>query len=301
MPRIRDEFLDCVVYLYPSESDAETGAKIGGSGFLVGVMTAGLSRNFPFLYVVTNKHLIEGGSTTIRMKTKDGHNAIIPTDERAWVFHPAGDDLAIYQIFFDPRNYTFNYVDRALFINKDIVQAMNIGPGDEAFVVGRFINHEGRQQNLPTVRFGCISQMPREPVMQKSGFEQESFLVEARSSGGYSGSPVFAFIPAAGERHGVEDWVPRKIFQSHGPWLLGIDWGHINDWEPIRNAVGEPINPGRPNDMQIRMNTGLMAVVPSWKLAELLDHGPVVSQRRIFTEQVRDHIAAAEPPPTTSD
>jgi hypothetical protein len=50
--------------------------------------------------------------------------------------------------------------------------------------------HEGRQKNSPTARFGNIAQMPNEPVIIKR-FEQECFLVEARSIGGYSGSPVF--------------------------------------------------------------------------------------------------------------
>jgi hypothetical protein len=267
---------------------------------LVGVMTTDLPRNFPCLYFVTNKHVITGGSTTIRMKTKDGRNDILPTDERAWVFHPSGDDLAICQVFLDPRQYKFSYIDRTCFIDKSIVQSMNIGPGDEAFVVGRFINHEGKQQNTPSVRFGCVAQMPGEPVRQDTGFEQESFLVESRSIGGYSGSPVFVFIPAASERQGVEDWI-SKILLSHGPWLLGVDWGHINDWSPVRNAVGEPINPGQPDNMQVRMNTGMMAVVPSWKLAELLDHGPVLAHRQVLTEQARAAMKSAGPPTATSD
>ena len=53
-------------------------------------------------------------------------------------------------------------------------------------------------------------------------FPQESFLVEVRSIGGYSGSPVFVFIPPASPREGVKDWVPHGILRSHGPWLLGL-------------------------------------------------------------------------------
>ena len=42
--------------------------------------------------------------------------------------------------------------------------------------------------------------MPYEPIIQQTGFPQESFLVEARSIGGCSGSPVFTFIPVLSNR-----------------------------------------------------------------------------------------------------
>jgi hypothetical protein len=203
-------------------------------------------------------------------------------------------------VAFDPKAYKFNFVPRADFMDSNIVAEMKIGPGDDSFLVGRFINHEGRQQNLPTVRFGCIAQMPSEPIVQDDGFEQESFLVEARSIGGYSGSPVFVFIPPGSLRDGVEDWVPHKILMGHGPWLLGVDWGHINDWEPVRNELGRPVNPTNPSAMQVKMNTGMMAVVPAWKLAELLDEGPIADHRKKVIAQILEK-AKRNPPPATSD
>ena len=151
--------------------------------------------------------------------------------------------------------------------------------------------------------------MPLEPVKQESGFEQESFLVESRSIGGYSGSPVFVQIQVLSDREGVPDWLPpllpplvpgqrpnfgeiQKVFstewgslKSHGPWLLGVDWGHINDWEPVRGPSGDSVNPD-PRIMQVRMNTGIMAVVPAWKLIEMLDEGPLAEQRKEIIENI---------------
>jgi hypothetical protein len=242
LPRIPDEYLDCVVYLYPSEAAAEDGKQAGGSGFLVGVPTEGLRQNFWILYAISNKHVIKN-STVLRMNTSDGKKTVMPTVRSDWVTHPDGDDLAACAISFDPKDFKFNHVPRASFLTKEIVPKFNIGPGDDAFMVGRFINHEGRQSNLPTVRFGTIGQMPWETIMQNDGFEQESFLVEARSIGGYSGSPIFVFIPLFSSRPGVENWDPPTVFtkgnritnfdygslRSHGPWLLGVDWGHLNN------------------------------------------------------------------------
>ena len=175
--RIPDAYLDCVIYLYPSEQDAEQGARIGGSGFLVAVPIEEIG--IAHVYAVTNKHVIEQGNCVVRLRTKDGKNEIAPTNERAWIFHPDGDDLVVLPFRFNWRSVKFNYVMTDSFLSKKIVSTFNIGPGDEAFAIGRFVNHEGRQQNLPTARFGCIAQMPLEPIKQDTGFEQESFLVEA--------------------------------------------------------------------------------------------------------------------------
>jgi hypothetical protein len=162
-----------------------------------------------------------------------------------------------------------------------------IGPGDEVFTVGRFINHEGRQQNLPTARFGNIAQLPWEPVMQDTGHKQESFLVEARSIGGYSGAPVFVQIPAASARPEMPNRI-EQILQHHGPWLLGVDWGHINDWQPVVSPSGAPINRD-PAAMRVRMNTGIMAVVPAWKLADLLNTGVLAAERQAVIDQVLEY------------
>lgn len=299
MPRIRDEYLDCVIYLYPSDVDAEDGTKWGGSGFLIGVPSRGLRQNFWFLYAVTNKHVIRN-STILRMNTCKGEKAILPTQRDTWYTHPEGDDLAVCLISFDPRDYKFKYVPRDSFISKETVALLNIGPGDDVFMVGRFINRDGRQQNLPTARFGSIGQMPWEKIKQDDGFEQESFLVEIRSIGGYSGSPVFAFIPAGSERP-VEGWEkPQNILRSHGPWLLGVDWGHINDWSPVCRDNGEPVNPGKPSEMQVRLNTGMAAVVPAWRLADMLDKGPLAAHRAEIERQVHEH-ERNNPPSVTMD
>lgn len=54
MPWIEPQYLDCAVYLYPSEAAAQDGDRIGGSGFLLGLPLSEVSQ--VFLCVVTNKH-----------------------------------------------------------------------------------------------------------------------------------------------------------------------------------------------------------------------------------------------------
>ena len=308
VPRIPDAYLECVVYLYRSEVDAEDGVHAGGSGFLVGMMSEGLSTEMVFLYVVTNKHVVRD-CTVIRMKTKIGQKTVMLTKKSDWVHHPDGDDLSACVISFDPNEFRFKYAERTSFLTKEIVDTFKIGPGDDVFMVGRFINHEGRQLNLPSVRFGNIAQMPIEPIKTESGFWQESFLIEIKSVGGYSGSPLFVQIPLFSNRS-LDNWSPTSTFpfqqqreydslMSHGPWLLGIDWGHINDWAPVCREDGKPVN-SNPKALQVKLNTGMAAVVPAWKLAQLLDDGPLADHRRHIVQLI---IAdqTKSPPAATSD
>jgi hypothetical protein len=323
LPRIADKYLHCVVYLYPSAVAADDGADAGGSGFLVGVPTEGLRQNFWMLYAVTNKHVIKS-SPVLRMNTVDGKKTVLPTTRKNWVVHPAGDDIAACAISLDPKEYKFHHVPRSDFLSKEIVGTYRIGPGDETFMIGRFINHEGKQLNLPTVRFGNIGQMPWEPIKQRDGFEQESFLVETRSIGGYSGSPIFVHIPILTDREDVVDWSPPPILvamgtprdssrfygptgpvggalRSHGPWLLGIDYCYMNNWTFVCRENGEPVNPGNPAAMQVAANTGMAAAVPAWKLAELLDSGPLADHRRDVERQVMEYEAKNPPVATLTD
>lgn len=281
VPRIKDEFLDCVLYLYPSYDDADQGIGIGGTGFIVVVPTEGLKQNFYFPYVVTNKHVIENGNTVVRMTTRDGKKHIIETDERDWRFHPDGDDLATLLVSIDPSKLRFNHVFSNHLMAKHDLMTMGVGIGDDVFVVGRFINHEGRQKNSPTARFGCIAQMPNEPV-SVGGFDQECFLIETRSIGGFSGSPVFWHVlPYAGGAYRA------KTNVGIGPFLLGVELGYIYDWTPVCDAAGRPTNPAMPDAQQVKVNSGMMVVVPAWKLTELLNEDSVVAKRQEIEGQVK--------------
>lgn len=52
-----------------------------------------------------------------------------------------------------------------------------------------------------------------------------------------------------------------------GTWLLGIDFGHLPTYEPVLESdKTSPIS----EKWFVRGNTGLMTVVPAWKLLDLL-------------------------------
>jgi hypothetical protein len=70
VPRIPDELLQCAVYLYHSQVDADRGAKVGGSRFLYGVESTRLP-DIWHVYVVSNRHVVET-NPFVRLNTVDG-------------------------------------------------------------------------------------------------------------------------------------------------------------------------------------------------------------------------------------
>jgi len=174
MPRIPDGFLDCVVYLYLSEQDAEDGSTIGGSGFLARIISEDVPKPFWYLYVVTAKHVILEGSLFVRMTNQKGEIHVHETKDKDWAYHPDGDDVAVCLVGIDPKEVHFNSIPINDFLRLEQIKPLDIGIGDEAFVVGRFINHEGKQRNSPTARTGIISQMPIEPIHIR-GIDQNVF------------------------------------------------------------------------------------------------------------------------------
>ena len=270
MPRIPSSDLNCAFYLYPSKEDAETGRKIGGTGFWVAIPSTEI-REFWWLYGVSNAHVVHRqNASVIRANSKDGGIKIIEADPTEWIAHPKGHDIAILPVAGDnkPPEIEVASVLPGMFVTEDHIRGGLVGVGDEVYLIGRFINHEGKVRNTPSARFGNISILPGEPIyINSKTIPQESFAVEIRSMCGYSGSPVF-----------VHTNVARNYARSAlGPdVLLGVHWGNISEpWEVETKIIKEARHSGlAPDEREIDLvfaNTGMNGVVPAWRLKELLD------------------------------
>jgi Trypsin-like peptidase domain len=271
MPAIPPEILDTVVYLYPDADSASRGERAGGSGCLVVLPTQTEPFVVGFMYVVTNSHVIrEGKVSAIRLNTRDGGMGIIHGTENGWIHHPDGDDLAVLSVNLEYEQIKARGISPDWFATKEKIARFKIGPGDEAFMVGRFVNHEGKQRNLPAIRFGNVSMLPHEPVRTGRGLLQEVFLVECRSLPGYSGSPVFVYpLPSSP--------IPRATVPL---MFLGIDMGHLTDKLPVLD--GEEFLRGNRvyKDGIVEANTGMSCVIPAWKVYELLHVEELVESRK---------------------
>src|SRR5208282_1267375 len=113
------------------------------------------------------------------------------------------------------------------FITEERIGQYGVGIGDDTVLVGRLIGHDGKLRNVPTIRAGIIAQMPDfdNPVETEVG-AQEAYLVETRPISGYSGSPVFVWIPAHRCFKDVRQIMGRELDRL---FFLGVDCGHVPD------------------------------------------------------------------------
>lgn len=313
MPRIPDVIRNCVVYIYPSVDSAESGERAGGSGFLAGVRSSAFRNRF-YVYAVTNSHVIQkaGHTPVIRINESVVVDAsadawtvrigVVETEADVWT-HASRDDLAVCPMPIRIPIYVYAFIPEDLFLTEEDVKACDVGPGDEVFFVGRYASHEGRLRNWPALRFGNISMMNWEPVTRDDGSIQDSFIVEGRSVGGYSGSPAFVYLPPESRRMGTsgvadgdkisvggltsteffdksrrEAWDKKGFPQNHPTsvptWLLGVGWGHLTVPEPVVDRGGK-----QEGDLRVKVNSGMTGVVPAWKLRELLYEEDLVRER----------------------
>jgi hypothetical protein len=190
MPRIPSEMMDTVFYLYPTVEAAHAGHAAGGTGIFIGHDIEGLPGR-EITYACSNKHVVgKLGCSVIRVNNSDGTTQVINSDPAQWTFDPH-NDLAAVTFGRDPSS-KIKTVPLRMFVTRDQVKDRTVGPGDEVFMVGRFVNHDGLLVNVPSVRFGHISMMPL-GIRHPDGYSQESFAVEMLSRPGYSGSPVWSY------------------------------------------------------------------------------------------------------------
>jgi hypothetical protein len=290
VPRIHDSFIDSVIYLYPSEQDALKGVGVGGSGFLFG-MPLESDPKWKIIYAITNMHVVANmPNIVIRINTQDGKTDIIKTKKDAWIRHPDGDDVTMLPIVVNKQHHKYSVVNHENLITKEFIKEWNVGAGDEAYLIGRFVNREGKEKNLPAVRKGIIASIDTEPIRNTElGIAQESFLVESHSVSGYSGSPVVVIIEPFHVRG--DDFVARMEWHAR---LLGVDWGHIVTKEKVRDrTTGDEIA----EKYYVNSNSAMMCVVPAWKIQDILNMDDQVEMRKKQDELIKKRVAESSVQP----
>ena len=293
MPKIPERLIDCVFYLYKNRRDAENGEKYGGTGFLVGIPSEKIPDRY-YTYGVTNWHVaVDGGFSVIRLNTLDGATDIFEFDPQDWEFFPEGDDIAVSpRLPFDSSLHKGIFILTSVFATDEAVLKFEIGVGDDVFMVGRFIDHDGGATNLPAVRFGNISVMPT-AIEQPTGYKGKSYCIDLHSRTGYSGSPVFVYRTAAGNLD--ETARTGKIFgEIHFfLFLLGIHWGQFpEEWEIVlREKLTEVMRQNLITDGNyIRGVSGMTCVIPAQKILDLLDIPKYRNERIKEDEELERNI-----------
>lgn len=314
VPRIPEDYLDVVAFLYPSRAAAEEGRRGGATGFLVTHPGDGASLSTHY-YVVTCKHCLCDG-LTIRMTRRS------PTDTRAtglefketiaddWIKHPNGYDVAVYHIkdkWFSDKN--ISALGAGTVSPFWMFALQNIGPGHEIYLGTRFQGLDHPRVNLPILQSGIVASMPLNPVKD---FVNEPFiLIETHSRLGYSGAPVFAYLTEE-DRDLLPPSPGERIIQLQRPILfpLGVFSRHIWSYEEVLDKASR--EKGRPlPDHWAPTPSALGAVIPAWEILEILQGDEAMKQRKQAEEAWAEEAdkdqpgayeaqpAFAEPPPET--
>jgi hypothetical protein len=268
-----------------------------GTAFFVGVPFEGTGGRFGCV-VTTAMHLVakaretaDDGCLWLRVNTTEGGFRFIKIEDPAWAIPDQSQRAVDVAAAIWPHGrdiYDFKFNSIADVATPDLLESKVVAEGDEVFLPGLFVNHHGRLRNVPIVRVGNIASMPNEPVATKMLGAIDAYLVEARSVGGLSGSPVFLSMGVV--RHSSRDANDNAIFHSGRNWyLLGIMHGH---WDAEHEQIeGDALSSSE------FVNMGIAVVTPIAKLVELLDSDPLKSQLLDMASRTRQALEAGTLPP----
>jgi hypothetical protein len=242
-----------------------------GTGFLVRVDVESKDDAY-VIYLVTAKHVLHDGNENflptiaIRLNKRDGSAAYVemPTERIKIYTHSDADvDIGLFPLSPSPMLYDFKVIPENIIANKETLKDLKIREVDDVFFSGLFESHMGQKKNQPIFRFGKVALISDEKIEwpETKGVKfLDLFLMEFFSFGGNSGSPVF-FQPSS------ESNIAKNNNQSPLIYLAGLVRGSVK--------VKEVFLP----DTYLSQNTGIAAVIPSYKLYEILHYEEVKANR----------------------
>lgn len=269
MPRLPDWVIKPTIFLYKSANDARNNKPEGGSGFLLGFrFPKEIDDKKSHVYAVTNSHVIVN-FPVIRINKKIGGLEVIELNKDDWKQHYTRDDVAIAYLGTEIEQWDAFMIMADAILTPQLANEHNIGLGTDVFVPSRLIHHEGNEKNHPILRFGTIASIGMQPVWNPmTEVDQETIFVECRSIPGHSGSPVIA---VEGNLSDINKTTSPETVGNL--WLLGVTWGYMSDKYEM-------------NDKTTTTNTGIMGVVPAWKLHDLLLDDEIVEQRKVKEQEI---------------
>jgi hypothetical protein len=270
---IKPELKKIVAFLGVQSTKDPNGIHWGGTAFFV--FHPGPRQKLPFLYLVTARHVVDQlkklGEFYIRTNAKKGEAFIIKCDDGAnWQLHPEDQsaDVAVLPIpliqeLMDQMD--ISPLPTPCFFNEADRMKTGIGEGSEIIIMGLFSKHAGKAKNMPLIRSGNVAMFPEERIPVTDFGDMEAYVIEARSIGGLSGSPVFVIQVA-----------PLQLTLH----LLGLIQGH---WDVSRDSMIDVTS--QDAGSQARVNMGVAIVTPAKKILEVLNCQALASIREQVEKQ----------------
>ncbi len=282
---IPDSIRKCVAFV---GCRTNRGTVWGGTVFFTAMTLPNEPDNI-VIYAVTAKHVIVGigqsavdDKVHIRVNLKNGGVHVSENKIDDWLFHPDDpySDVAVLPVNVNTGADVLAYPIEK-FALQETIDRERIGIGDETFLAGLFSLHRGKKRNVPVVRVGNISAMPEEPIEAKWGDTtvlMDAYLVECRSIGGLSGSPVFVHLGVM-RFPKVESPTADKPYSKF--YLLGLMRGH---WELPSATDDDPI---LDDTVRKSINAGMAIVVPAQKILEVLNQPKLVTMRKDIENEIK--------------
>ena len=270
---VDNQFIKCVTFLfaYKQTTSGNVEGKPLATTFFVSVP---IGKDLEQIYAVTARHIIDGsrqyGDLYIRLKSQSGDYQDVVAPQDKWICHTQ-TDIAVIPIEI-PDECDCKVIPFEMLTTEQYIADKEVGIGDDVFFVGLFSGYSGQKHNRPIVRFGNISMMHEEMPLKLDPYSEnttqvDAYLIESRSWGGHSGSPVFIHFPITRK--------PGKIDFTSQPFaLLGITQGHF-DLPQTVETTGDLLG-----TVKVLGNTGLAAVIPAEKIIETLMEEQLVEERK---------------------
>jgi hypothetical protein len=291
--------LKSVFFLYPDVASAGVGLKAGGTGFLVGVPMKRVP-GWSHVHAVTNYHVVvfneEGPpNPVIRINRLSGKPEAFDLDPSEWIFQPNGPDVAVspplrlmdavhdYK-FFDAANWL---------ITKEEETEKEISPGEDVFMIGRFVDYDGVETNVPATRFGHISMMDAR-IEQSTGYKGRSIVLDMHSRSGFSGSPVIVYRTLGSQFLSSQ---PGQVLTgaSHYISLIGIHYAQfLEPWEIKAKKKTTKVQVALDADEHyIEGLSGMSCVIPAAHIRDLITNNRelVAMREKIEADIIRSNQA----------
>lgn len=259
--QIPDEIEKCIC-LIAAKIEGEK-YKFYGTGFFVSIK---ISETESRVFVITARHVIDkaamhgANDIYLRLNNTSGKAAFLKTDLIKWK-PPTDKSVDLMALPCAPKNCDYKCIPLNMFVDSEVQREQNVSLGDEVFVMGMFANRLGESRNLPIARIGNVASFGEEKIRVKTFGDMDAHLIECRSIGGISGSPVFLQL-------GNSRLVNNNFVVGAGPsiYLLGVIHGHYDSYlsdqdTQVEDSVGKSVG----------INTGIAIVTPAEKARGLIE------------------------------
>ncbi len=316
--RVPDQILKSAVFLGKDEA---TGRVYGGTGYIVSVdygpgytftnEAEGITNTlrFPLMFLVTAAHVadkLNGFDFYIRANYKNGSLAEIKQDcSTRWWYHPEEREWVDAALMLLPVKEILELdiapIPVTMFTSEEIIRTRHLGIGDEVFVVGLFKNAKGRLRNIPIIRIGNVAMMPGEgekisfPTEEHPNQRLYADLLESRSIGGLSGSPVFireTVKISAGVR--MQPGFTLNNVNSPTPDIPGIETVELAGVGRIHffgSMIGHwRVTVGFSTTQEEAVNMGIAPMVPAHKILEILRQPELINVMNTLHAKTREKV-----------